>query len=141
MENRECGNCSVCCGGWIKGTVRGYDFYPGKPCKFSCKTGCSIYDERPEYPCKVFNCVWKLDNTLPDSMQPNQCGLLLTHNELDGIPFIRSYECGKVMDVKSFSNLVQYCYTNRLNLLYQLDGGWFPLGSPQFVEKVIQKFS
>ena len=43
---------------------------------------CSIYDERPEDPCRVFECGWKLNVTMPDWMRPDRSGAILIVGQL-----------------------------------------------------------
>ena len=61
---RQCGTCTKCCEGHLVGTINGKEMYPGKPCYLlQIGKGCSDYENRPEEPCKAFNCQW-ITNTL-----------------------------------------------------------------------------
>ena len=52
--------------------------WAGKACKHRTETGCGIYADRPENPCKIFQCGW-LNGTLPEdeSFKPNHCGAIV----------------------------------------------------------------
>ena len=53
---RRCDACTACCDGWLKIAVHGHAVYPGKPCPFSSGHHCTIYDTRPQDPCRAFVC-------------------------------------------------------------------------------------
>ena len=75
---RECGNCTACCGGTLAAMIRGYEMGPGKPCHFvKLGVGCKDYKNRPEKPCKIFQCKWLIDNSLPDSLRPDKSGVII----------------------------------------------------------------
>ena len=52
--------------------------YAGKPCKHCRSSGCAIYEDRPEVPCRTFRCVW-LDNAaeFPEDMRPDVSGVIV----------------------------------------------------------------
>ena len=73
---RECGDCTACCEGWVADSS--LDMYAGKPCKHCERSGCAIYEDRPEVPCRTFRCVW-LDNVaeFPEDMRPDLSGVIV----------------------------------------------------------------
>lgn len=54
------------------------DMRAGKPCKHCTGSGCAIYEDRPEVPCRTFNCAW-LDNVaeFPEDMRPDVSGVIV----------------------------------------------------------------
>lgn len=76
MSVRECGECTACCEGWV--SDESLDMRAGKPCQHCTSSGCAIYDDRPQNPCKVFRCLW-LDNIaeFPDDMRPDRSGVIV----------------------------------------------------------------
>lgn len=50
----------------------------GKPCQHCKKSGCAIYEKRPENPCRTFRCAW-LDNPaeFPEDMRPDVSGVIV----------------------------------------------------------------
>ena len=52
--------------------------YAGKPCQHCRSSGCAIYPDRPEVPCRTFRCVW-LDNVaeFPEDMRPDVSGVIV----------------------------------------------------------------
>ena len=121
--SRSCGTCTSCCEGWVYGSANGREFWRGRPCHFVKKcVGCTIYENRPEDPCKSFDCNWLLDENIPDWMQPNQSRVILQWRTIDGKTYLEMNEaCDKVSsDVLSW--VMQYAIQNKLNLQYQLNG-------------------
>lgn len=54
------------------GKAKGHYFYPGKPCHFMAKgEGCTIYEDRPKL-CRMFDCVWLTDLTVPIELWPGE---------------------------------------------------------------------
>lgn len=68
---RNCDGCTVCCDGWLPGKANEHYFYPGKKCHYVNDMGCSIYDTRPEVPCKSFKCAWLVNTEIPEWMKPS----------------------------------------------------------------------
>jgi len=75
---RQCGTCTACCDGWVKGTVFGHEMYPGRPCHFRGEGCCAIYERRPTDPCRNFICGWlQAGSPFPEEFQPNRLGVLV----------------------------------------------------------------
>ena len=76
MNERSCGDCTACCDGWLSAPT--LEMRPGIPCKHRCDAGCNIYEDRPEDPCRLFQCGW-LQGALPDdeSWRPDRSGAIL----------------------------------------------------------------
>jgi len=102
-SNRNCNGCTACCDGWLAGKVNEHYFYPGKKCYYVTENGCSIYDDRPENPCKNFRCGWIIDKEVPEWMKPSTIQAMIifeqTNKEapLETIAwFKRLYNQGKI---------------------------------------------
>ena len=75
---RSCQPCTACCDGWLNTSVQGHVVKPGQPCPHSTGSGCGIFPDRPEKPCRVFFCGWlREDSPLPDWMRPDKCGAIV----------------------------------------------------------------
>lgn len=133
--DRICGSCTMCCQGWLYGEAYGHTFYPGKPCHFVCKDGCSIYEKRPENPCRLYKCAWKTDNFFPEWFRPDISDVICTwikwkENEF----YLEVVECGKKLD----SKILSWLFINHINgflpnFKYTLDGGVNFVGSNEFL--------
>lgn len=86
-NGRGCGECTACC------TIMRVDMAPidtaHKPervkCTHLCKTGCSIYERKPES-CTVFICMWlatqMFDDEMPLAWRPDKVGAVVDVNEM-----------------------------------------------------------
>jgi len=73
VSARECGGCTACC------TVMQVDALVKPrhtPCPHLSGNGCGIYRSRPAE-CQTFTCFWLIDGSLPDSVRPDRCGLMV----------------------------------------------------------------
>jgi hypothetical protein len=75
---RQCGTCTACCDGWVKGTIEGHEMRPGQPCHFRGEGCCTIYDRRPVDPCRKFVCGWlQAQSPFPEEFRPDRLGVLI----------------------------------------------------------------
>ena len=132
---RECGNCHKCCDGWLKGNVNGKSFYPGKPCHFVLsRKGCTIYENRPDNPCKSYVCEWLVNDDFPEWFKPELSNVLINKRNVSGHNFYCLKECGIKIDSAALNWFIQYALTNNYNIVYEVDGGKNFIGCPEFVE-------
>jgi hypothetical protein len=136
---RSCDGCTKCCDGWLHGEAHGHKFYPGRKCHFVTSNGCSIYEKRPDVPCKSFRCVWLDDEAIPSWMKPSLSNVIITQRTYKDIKYLEVFETGQKMDSSALSWLVQYCLSNKINVKYQIDGGWNWIGSTEFSNALIEK--
>lgn len=140
LPPKTCGECQVCCQGTLTGNAHGYEFWPGRPCFFSCKSGCKIYDYRPQM-CVDYYCVYMEEHWVPDWMRPDQSGVLMTRKETPSkIPYIQVLECfGKTMPSYVLNWIFMSHVTGEIpNIAYQIQGGWNYIGTPEFLAEVKQ---
>ncbi len=132
---RSCDNCSVCCGGWLKGEVQNITFHNGKPCHFLKNAhegnGCSIYEDRPQM-CKDYKCEWVSNLDIPEWFNPAVSKTLLTKKQAYGFEFYELLEAGQRMDPAILSWIVMHCVNNQYNLKYIVDGGVYKIGMSDF---------
>lgn len=81
-QKRSCGACNVCCYGWLKETVKAPTFTHeltfGSPCPAVQPSGCSIYESRPNHPCRTFKCGWLVDGSpFPEEYRPDKIGVIV----------------------------------------------------------------
>lgn len=141
---RACDGCTKCCEGWLAGTIHGKNMFPGRPCHFMGKAGCTIYADRPENPCKTFECEWLTNPELPEWAKPAQCNAIIhrkTWRDAQGV--LRWYynivEAGEPLRSSVLSLMIQHCLINRSDLRYEIEGGSNWIGSPEFVEHMTSR--
>ena len=130
---RACGDCTKCCEGWLHGSAFGKKFWRGRPCHYLSASQCSIYSQRPEDPCRTFNCEWLSNDSIPGWMRPDAVNAILVTREREGHRFLEINEAGEKLRSEVLSWAVMYCLERRLNLVYFIDGGVNRIGSPAFL--------
>lgn len=133
---RQCDGCTKCCDGWLVGVAHGKGFWPGRPCHFVGKTGCTIYENRPEAPCKTFQCEWLKNEDVPEWMKPDRENIIIVERQKDDIKFWKVEEAGSKISVEALSWLVSHCIVNSINLYYTIGKGAYRIGSPEFLAQV-----
>ena len=140
-NKRTCGDCTACCDGWLSGNVNGHDFYPGMPCHYSGCNGCSIYEDRPESPCKTYSCEWLVNPEVPEWMKPSDSGVILTGKQRespDGSKqtYLEVLELGKKIDSTVLNWLFRLYLRTNIPIKVQIDGGYNWYGTTEFFQEV-----
>jgi len=133
MTERSCDSCAKCCEGWLHGEAYGHAFYRGRPCFFLNKT-CSIYNTRPENPCRTFKCSWLAEDTFPHWMKPDLVNIIITKRQVDNFFYYEIVEAGSTIDSKTLNWLIQWALNTDNNLVYQIEGGPNRIGSQEFLK-------
>jgi len=82
-QPRQCQPCTACCDGWLVINTANIKACPGMPCTHSSSSGCRIYQQRPENPCRNFNCSWvREDSPLPEWLRPDLSGAIVQFGEI-----------------------------------------------------------
>lgn len=136
QKQRECGDCTVCCHGWLPTVIHGKPIWPGRKCDYVGSNCCTIYEDRPTNPCKEFKCAWLMDHSLPEWFKPNLSKVLCVWREIKGITFLEVIEAGQKMDSEVLSYIVQLCAFSKINIRWQVNSGWYYYGSDEFVAVV-----
>jgi hypothetical protein len=134
-NKRDCGDCTLCCQGYLNGEAHGHAFFRGTPCFFLEKK-CTIYSSRPKDPCVNYNCSWLIDENIPSWMKPNLIGAIIDKRNVDGINYYCIIEAGKKLDASVLNYMILYCINNNLNLLYTIEGGNYRIGSKEFLNLI-----
>lgn len=67
---RECGDCTACCTALRIDELNAPAY---TPCQHLGDKGCSIYEDRPHHPCRVFTCAW-LQGHMGEDERPDKAG-------------------------------------------------------------------
>ena len=132
MTARACDGCTKCCEGWLAGKVNGQPFYKGRPCFFLNKT-CTIYESRPEDPCRSFTCQWITEEIFPQWMKPDLANVIITKRFNKGIDFYEIIEAGSVMQARVLNWLVLWALNDKKNIKYWIEGGANKIGCDEFL--------
>ena len=136
--NRECGDCNICCHGWLYAEVFDQILTYGSPCHYVSCNGCTVYEQRPENPCRTYKCAWLKDGLLPEWFKPNKSKLICTwrrwKNGDDLDYYIDVIECGDTMGAKHLQWLLDLSENQGINLRYSVEGKCRCKGSDAFVK-------
>ena len=143
-QTRTCGDCTACCSGWLQIEVRGHQVLPGKPCPFAMATCCSIYEQRPQHPCREFVCGWLSPSSpLPEWMRPDKSDLIMLAANFvwNGLPVDVAVAGGERPKRKALDWLLKFSAANKRCLIYQIGEDWFAFGPPAFQKEITGRIS
>ena len=135
-DRRSCSGCTACCEGWLFGQAYNEGFWPGRKCFYLGCSGCTIYKDRPEDPCKTYRCEWLNDPiNIPEWLKPNISKVILTKRTIENIEYIDVEETGEKLDSSVLSWLF-FKYTDGTfpNICYRIDGGRHFFGSQEYID-------
>jgi hypothetical protein len=136
MVKRECGTCGKCCEGWLESEI--LEMSEGHPCKFysdECK--CTIYENRPQDPCRDYECAWVEDETFPEWMKPDLVNVIITHSPHptnENLSYYNIIEAGDKMNSKVLNWIFHWALQKNKNILYEVHGELHRFGNDEFVK-------
>ncbi len=142
QKTRQCGNCTACCDGWLKIVIHGQAVYPGKPCPYSTGSSCKIYPDRPEDPCKKFECGWLMENSpLPETWRPDKCGVivLFSFTTWQGMPVDAVVPAGNDPSLELLEWMRQFAVAKQRPFFWRENGNWSGYGPPAFQQEMLEK--
>jgi hypothetical protein len=101
--------------------------------------GCSIYPDRPQEPCKRFECVWLTDDILPVWFRPDKSNVIVTWESWGPdkkLPYLKVTERGTKIDSVVLNLIYMYHVETRMPITVQIDRGWSHYGPAEFVEEM-----
>jgi hypothetical protein len=139
-EQRQCGSCTACCDGWVKGEIFGHAMMPGQPCHFRGEGCCTIYERRPQNPCRSFICAWlQPGSPFPEEFQPNRLGVLIIPARWRGeIAYILS-SAGRDPDESLLAWMRELSYRTGRPFFYEQHGERFGFGPAEFQMEMLQR--
>lgn len=139
-KKRSCGKCSKCCEGYLRAQIYGEEMFRGRNCAFLEKddAGCTIYENRPESPCKEFECAWLEDENIPSWLKPSISNAIITRNvclENGNLNHYRLTEAGEKLRSDVLNWFIQWALSEKHNIIYEISGKSFAIGNNvDFVE-------
>lgn len=138
---RSCGSCTKCCEGHLASVINDKPMYPGNPCYLlQIGKGCSDYDNRPEKPCRVFNCEWLINPEVPENLKPEKSGVIISWQKIDGIRFLKMTKAPNEPNTDSTTWFIQYILRNGINGAWDSDTKKYWVGSPEFMSAMAEEF-
>jgi hypothetical protein len=137
---RECGTCTACCDGWMEGTIHGHEMKPGVRCHFVTEGGCSIYDERPESPCRTFTCGWAVkDSPFPDEFKPDRIGVIIAPIRWRDRPAFLLRSAGRDPDQRLLDWMKRFSMQTGFPFFYEEAGEKLGFGPPAFQQDMVMR--
>ena len=142
VHGRQCGQCTACCDGWVVGEIEGYEMKPGTPCHFrgSPGHGCSIYERRPQKPCRDFVCGWlQAASPFPDDWRPDKLGVMVITMKWRGREADVLRSAGRDPDEAMLAWMRDFSERTGRPFFYEQAGERFGFGPPQFQLEMSEK--
>ncbi len=130
---RDCGSCTGCCDGWLEGEIRGHRMFPGQRCHFAGDGACTIYEERPQSPCRSFVCGWMQPGSpLPDDWRPDRVGVIVVTTRWRNAPAWILVSAGRDPDEAMLGWLREHASRTGTPFFYAQNGERFGYGPAEF---------
>jgi len=141
--SKQCGTCTKCCDGTtsVGGDIFGHIYGNGKPCHFLNLTEkkCGIYKDRPNDPCKTYQCMWLKYEDVPLWMKPEYSNIIVSSYSFKGRDFLILTAMGKDYSAKYLSYVINYAKNNSIPLMYEIGQGIVFLNEPDFFQNALQE--
>ena len=137
---RQCGECTACCQGWAEGEIRGHRMHPGQHCHFLQHGACTIYEERPQSPCRNFVCGWLAPGSpFPDSFRPDRLGVIVVPMRWRDRPCYVLLSAGQDADEAMLAWMRQHAQATGSPFYYQQGAERLGYGPAAFLQEMADK--
>ena len=137
---RQCGTCTACCDGWLESTVLGYPMKPGQPCHFRGEGCCTIYEKRPQSPCRSFVCGWLAPGSpFPEDFRPDRLGVMMVRTRWRGGPALILRSAGRDPDESLLVWMREFGARTGTPFFYEQRGERFGFGPPAFQQEMLAR--
>ena len=141
-DARRCGACTACCEGWAAGEIHGHAMSPGHPCHFLAGGGCTIYERRPQSPCRNFVCGWLGEpEHFPEAMRPDRLGVIVIRVRWRGEPAYVLLSAGREPDDALLEWMRAFSVRTRRPFFYEQRGEKLGFGPPEFQRDMLARLA
>ena len=139
-SERACGTCTACCDGWVEGTIYGHEMKPGTPCHFRGAGCCTIYERRPQEPCRSFVCGWLMPGSpFPDDFRPDRLGVMIVASRWRQRPAFILRSAGRDPDEALLTWMRTFSVQSGAPFFYEQAGERFGFGPAEFQQEMLAK--
>lgn len=139
--SRSCGDCTRCCEGHLYADVKGHIMSPGNPCPIlQIGKGCSDYENRPENPCRTFNCQWISNPQVPEDLYPKTSGVLITVQQINDIKFMKLHCAPNEPTADQLTWFIMYGLKNKINIAWDTLLKKYWMGDTMFTKAMNEEF-
>lgn len=111
--------------------------YFGRPCHFlKIGEGCTIYQDRPQEPCRRYECAWIVDIEIPDFMKPEVSNCILDYRVHNGVKYLRLVESDKPYSAEVLSWCIEFAKSKSLNFEWTVNGKSYWIGDAEFFKSM-----
>lgn len=140
LNFKPCGDCQVCCQGYLEGTAYGMKFglTPNgpKPCGFLQKV-CTVYSARPSM-CSNYYCAWS-QGLFPEWMKPNKSKVLVSVQTWSKGQYLLATVIDKEFDQRAIEELTNFTDQNSAPLVLVVGNQVSIKGGDDFKEEYQSK--
>jgi len=137
---RQCGECTACCDGWVAGVIEGHEMRPGTPCHFRGDHCCTIYERRPQHPCRNFICGWlQPGGPFPDDWRPDKLGVMVIPMKWRGQEAYVLRSAGRDPDAGVIGWMEVMSTRLKRPFFYEVGGERFGFGPPEFQQEMAER--
>ena len=113
---------------------------PGVRCHFVRDGGCSIYETRPNSPCRQFECGWvDPDSPFPDSFKPTELGVIIVKTTWRGQAAYRLAFGGRDLEQAELEWMMNFSRQTGRPFFYEQAGETLGYGPQAFIEDMQNK--
>ena len=113
---------------------------PGTPCHFRGEGTCTIYERRPQDPCRNFVCGWlQPGNPFPEDFRPDHLGVMIIPVKWRGNDAYILRSAGRDPDEKFLEWMRALSVRTKRPFFYELGGERFGFGPPEFQREMAER--
>ena len=106
---------------------------PGVACFFKGDGCCTIYERRPQEPCRNFVCGWlQPESPFPDDFRPDRVGVMVIPIKWRGIPAYILRSAGRDPDEAMLEWMRAFSLRTQRPFFYEQGGERYGFGPPEF---------
>ncbi len=121
-------------------TIYGHEMKHGVPCHFLKDGGCSIYQRRPESPCRRFVCGWRADDSpFPETFNPTVTQVIIARILWRQRPAFLLRNAGRDPDEPMLEWMRRFSTATGQPFFYEQGGEKFGFGPPEFQHDMLQR--
>jgi hypothetical protein len=138
VEGRSCDGCTKCCEGYMSGKILGKTVDLNNPCFLvEIGKGCGDYENRPEFPCKSFQCDWLINPSIPDNFKPSESNVIMSTRPVNSeISYMEVIEAGSKLDSEVLTWSIAYSMEKDINIVWNIEGNKYWLGDDDFCDSI-----